>query len=192
MNLPSTAKAVRRALWGLLLAAVIGIGLTIPALAAAGALSVPSGPVSPDSDDPLVVMAASANAQGSISAFVTVSSLDSDDDGFPDSTDGCPATPTVWPTPIGDDDCDGWTADDEIFIGTDPNLACGPGAWPPDFDDNQIVDIFDVSLMSPPVFFSVSGDANYSARLDINPDGIIDIFDIALLAPPIFFVTCTP
>ena len=94
--------------------------------------------------------------------------------------------------PPGDPDCDGWTTGDEFFIGTDPNLACGPGTWPPDFNDDLIVDIFDVSLMAPPVFFSVIGDTNYSARLDINPDGIIDIFDVTRLAPPIFFATCTP
>ena len=192
MNLSSTAKAARRALWGLPLAAVIGIGLTIPVLAAAGALSVPSGPVSPDSDGPLAGMAASANAQGSISAFVTVGGLDSDDDGFPDSADGCPTIPTVWPTPIGDDDCDGWMTDDEIFIGTDPNLACGPGAWPPDFDDDRIVDIFDVLVLAPPVFFSSAPDPPYQARFDLVPSGQIDIFDVLRMAPPVFFTTCTP
>ena len=52
MNLLPTAKAIRRTLWGLPVAAVIGIGLAIPVLAASGTLSAPRGPASPDSAGP--------------------------------------------------------------------------------------------------------------------------------------------
>ena len=197
MNLSSTAKAVRRALWGLPIAAVIGIGLTIPVLATAGALSVPSEPVSPDSDGLLTGMAAPANAQGSISAFVTVGGPDSDGDGFPDSADGCPATPTVWPTPIGDDDCDGWLTSLETVIGTNPLVACGPGAWPPDFNDDHFVNIFDVNAIRPPIFNLLEGKGTnpfYSERFDLNADEFVNIFDVNALRPPIFnlLVPCTP
>jgi hypothetical protein len=115
-----------------------------------------------------------------------------DGDGFVDAVDNCPDTATVWFVPAGDDDCDGWSTDDEGSIGTDPNLACSTDNWPPDFDGSHIVDIFDVSALAPPVFFSETGDPDYTARRDIGPDGIIDIFDVSMMAPPIFFATCTP
>ena len=136
-------------------------------------------------------------AAGSTSEFSACEqvTLDSDDDGdgFADSVDGCPSTPTVWPTPIGDEDCDGWTTANENFIGTNPNLACSTDNWPPDFNDSLQVDIFDVLFLAPPVFFSTPPGPPYDARLDLNADGIIiDIFDVLTMAPPIFFATCTP
>ena len=128
---------------------------------------------------------------------------DSDGDGFLDSVDGCPSTPTVWPTPIGDDDCDGWTTADENVIGTNPNDNCGGDlTWPPNIfnapPSADTVDIFDLATMAPPVFFSTPGPGSpYSVRLDLTAgsapgDPIIDIFDVAAMAPPVFFATCTP
>ena len=117
---------------------------------------------------------------------------DSDGDGVVDATDNCPTVATPWLVPPGDDDCDGWTTADEILIGTNPNLACSFDNWPPDINGNQIVDIFDVTALRPPVFFSETGDPDYSARLDITPNGAIDIFDINALRPPIFFASCAP
>ena len=119
--------------------------------------------------------------------------------------DWCQLVPTVWPTGApGDSDCDGWTDALELLIGTDPNVACDNGAglpdWPPDFEDNKIVDIFDVSAMAPPRFFASSSsgppwvnDPNpllYTVRHDLTADGTIDIFDVSALAPPLFFATC--
>lgn len=121
---------------------------------------------------------------------------DSDGDGVPDNSDNCPAWPNTdqllppWVIPPGDPDCDGWTTDDENFIGTDANLACGLAAWPPDFDENQIVDIFDVNVLKP-AFFSSAPGPPYSVRLDLKPDNTIDIFDVNRLKP-VFFVSCTP
>jgi hypothetical protein len=126
---------------------------------------------------------------------------DGDGDGWVSEVDNCPTVATVWFVPIGDDDCDGWTTADEGFIGTDPNDACAntpdlndeaDDRWPPDFDDSLRVDIFDVNLLAPPVFFSTAPGPPYSARRDLDANGIIDIFDVSAMAPPIFFATCTP
>ena len=114
---------------------------------------------------------------------------DSDGDGVMDAADNCPTVATPWLVPPGDDDCDGWTTVREISIGTDPNLAC---SWPPDFNDDNRVDIFDVSHLAPPVFFSTAPGPPYTVRLDLNADGRLDIFDVTLMAPPVFFATCTP
>jgi YVTN family beta-propeller protein len=117
---------------------------------------------------------------------------DGDYDGFADAVDNCPFTPTPWWVTPGDGDCDGWTTGDEGSIGTDPNLACGAGAWPPDFNDSLKVDIFDVLFFAPPVFFSTTPGPSYSPRFDLVPNGTIDIFDVLKMAPPVFFATCTP
>lgn len=56
--------------------------------------------------------------------------------------------------PPGDPDCDGWTTADENFMGTNPNLACGVSAWPPDFNDDRFVNVFDLGILK--AFFFVS------------------------------------
>jgi hypothetical protein len=125
---------------------------------------------------------------------------DTDGDGVPDTNDNCPAWPNSdqsmppWPVTLdgSDSDCDGWSTADENLIGTDPLLACGVGAWPPDFDDSLRVDIFDVNTLRPPVFFSTAPGPPYDVRFDLVPNGTIDIFDVNALRPPIFFATCTP
>ena len=141
-----------------------------------------------------------------------------DGDGVPDAADNCPlaANPgqenadgdawgdacetadcvnvaTTWITPVGDEDCDGFTTGDEGSIGTDPNDACGGDlTWPPDFNGSHGVDIFDMLFLAPPVFFSVAPGPPYQARFDLQPSGGIDIFDALRMAPPMFFATCTP
>ena len=115
-----------------------------------------------------------------------------DGDATGDACDNCPSVPTPWFVPAGDDDCDGWTTADEVFIGTNPNLACSTDNWPPDFNGDHRVDIFDVSFLAPPVFFSTAPGPPYTVRLDLNADGRIDIFDVTLMAPPIFLASCTP
>ena len=78
---------------------------------------------------------------------------------------------------VGDDDCDGFTSSDETAIGTNPNVPCGPNAWPPDFDDSQVMDILDVLALKP-VF------GTPSVRHDLNVSGGgIDIIDVLALKP---------
>ena len=96
----------------------------------------------------------------------------------------------LWPSPLGDDDCDGWTTADESLLGTDPDLACGVGAWAPDFDDSTDVNIFDINLMKP-AFFSTAPDPPYDARLDVVPNGNISVLDLTRMKP-FFFLSCTP
>jgi len=89
-------------------------------------------------------------------------------------------TPTVWPTPFGDADCDGFTTADETVIGTLALVPCGVSAWPPDFDDNQTVDIGDVLALK--MDFGANAPPA-STRFDVSPDGLIDVSDVLSLKP---------
>lgn len=100
-----------------------------------------------------------------------------------------------------DSDGDGFSDSVEILLGTLPTVACAataasqdedPDPSPPDFDDNQVVNITDVSQLLPPVFGSTSADPAYSARRDLNPDGVINITDLGSVLPPTFGTVCTP
>jgi len=130
------------------------------------------------------------------SAPVNPDQPDTDGDGVINACDNCPSWPNSdqslppWVVPPDDSDCDGWSTGDENFIGTDPNLACGVLAWPPDFNDDQIVDIFDVNHLKP-AFFSSAPGPPYQTRLDLKPNNTIDIFDVNELKP-YFFLSCTP
>ena len=89
-----------------------------------------------------------------------------------------------------DSDGDGFDDGTEVFIGTDPTNACSatpdaddedPDPWPPDFRDDQTVDIND--LLGDPISFKDSfgatdPDAKYFRRYDLNMDGSIDILDL--------------
>ena len=125
---------------------------------------------------------------------------DSDGDGVPNSSDNCPAWPnpsqslppwTVPPSP-GDPDCDGFTTDDETFMGTDPLIQCHNGAglpdWPPDFDDDQDANVFDLDILKP-ALFSSSPNPPYQARLDLSADNSINVFDLDRLKP-FLFLSC--
>ena len=85
--------------------------------------------------------------------------------------------------PSGDGDCDGWSSPDETVIGTEPTLACGIAAWPPDFNDDQVVNLADILFLAPPVFFSVAPGPPYDVRYDLNLDGVITLSDILYMAP---------
>lgn len=89
-----------------------------------------------------------------------------------------------------DTDGDGFSDAVELFVATDPAAGCGPGAWPPDFNDDSNVSIADVLALAPG-FGSATGDARYASRLDLNADGKISIADVLLLKPS-FGTTCSP
>lgn len=100
-----------------------------------------------------------------------------------------------------DSDGDGYDDATEVFLSTDPATACpatstpndeDPDAWPPDFDDNQIINITDVFPLLPPHFGSSTGDPDYSQRADLVPDGVINITDVFKVLPPVFGSSCTP
>jgi hypothetical protein len=110
--------------------------------------------------------------------------VDTDGDGISNPTDT-------------DDDNDGFTDDQENWMRTDSLSACSPTttdyAWPPDVNNSQFADIFDVVRFRDP-FFTSPGDPEYNARFDLMstpPNTRIDIFDVAELAP-YFFTSCTP
>jgi hypothetical protein len=79
-----------------------------------------------------------------------------------------------------DNDADGFFNPTETFVGTDPDLACGVGAWPPDVDDSGDVDIFDVAPLKAS-FGSSSGQAAYNRRVDFNASNNVNIADVAIL-----------
>lgn len=67
-----------------------------------------------------------------------------------------------------------------------------PDAWPPDFNDDRIINITDVFKVLPPAFGSGTGDPEYSQRADLVPDGVINITDVFRVLPPAFGSTCAP
>ena len=73
----------------------------------------------------------------------------------------------------------------EVAIGTDPLDACPDNssdmAWPPDFDNNKVVNIIDVVLLAQH-FPSDQGEPKYSVRYDLNADRAINILDVVLWA----------
>jgi len=141
---------------------------------------------------------------------------DPDADGKVDALDNCPdwanstqAMPN-WPVPAGDSDCDGFPdrvaaglpnpRASETFLGTDLAGHCAatpvrndeppPDAWPPDFDNNQLVNGQDL-LMFAPHFGVFSTDPRYNVRFDLSGDGTINGVDLLKLAP-FFGKMCTP
>lgn len=101
-----------------------------------------------------------------------------------------------------DSDGDEYSNVDEGKIGTDPAKHCPdtpdendeePDAWPPDFDDNRVVNITDTFQVLPPYYgSSCYGGPPYSARRDLAPDCVINITDVFKVMPPVFGSSCTP
>ncbi len=91
-----------------------------------------------------------------------------------------PPTPTPTPRPTTDTDNDGFTDFVETYMGTNVNLACGADAWPPDFNNDGVVDSNDINLLVVPHFGSRVGDPTYDARFDLNADGFISASDLTL------------
>jgi hypothetical protein len=76
----------------------------------------------------------------------------------------------------------------EPYIGTDPRRDCGLDAWPPDFNGDGSVDIFDVSDIKAHYATAV-GNPAYIARDDLSADGYINIQDLAIMKR-FFLQTC--
>jgi hypothetical protein len=139
---------------------------------------------------------------------------DTDADGAMDGSDNCPNWPNPaqnlppWPRPAGDYDCDGFpdavaTAlkAAETTIGTNPVKHCDPqpginddpppDAWPPDFNDNQLVNGSDFVSFNPR--FGARSDGTpgqggfpYNIRWDLNANGLINGADMLQLNPFMF------
>jgi len=156
-------------------------GVDIPAMDGDGTISI-----EPDADGDSVV-----DSRDNCPAVPNTGQADSDGDSAGDACDPCSANP----------DCDGDAFSDgiELFLDTNPMNGCSltatandedPDPRPPDFDDNQIVNILDVIPVLPPYFGSSSGGPNYAQRRDLNADGIINILDVTKVLPPVFGSTC--
>ncbi len=70
-------------------------------------------------------------------------------------------------------------------MGTNPNLACGAGAWPPDMNSDGTVNILDVSAMFPGWFHTVLAPpaADPNRRYDLNADGVVNVLDMSEMFP---------
>lgn len=92
-----------------------------------------------------------------------------------------------WLTPVGDNDCDGFTDANEAFLGTDAAQRCSatsganneptPDRWPIDFDDNQLASLTDVTQYSSR-FGAIGPNPPYAVRFDFNQDNRITLVDV--------------
>ena len=82
-----------------------------------------------------------------------------------------------------DRDCDYWTDDKEVVIGTDSWDACpdspSDDAWPPDFNNNTAVNIWDVQQYAGRMGCYADDPPCYR-RLDLNADGVVNISDMMI------------
>ncbi len=148
-------------------------------------------------DDAVLVMENAGNTACSSPCWeVTITSTlppDNDGDGVPDFSDNCPAWPNTdqslppWTVPADDSDCDGFMTADESSMGTDPLVACGAAAWPPDTTDDQVVDFQDLNAIVPFLFQPLAGNERYN----LSVDGAIDLQDLNAVVP-FLFQSCTP
>lgn len=81
---------------------------------------------------------------------------------------------------ISDTDGDGFFDYLEKKIGTNPLASCGVNAWPPDFNNDGVVNVVDLQMFATHYNTSV-GQAGYSTRFDLNADGKIDQADFNVL-----------
>jgi hypothetical protein len=107
-----------------------------------------------------------------------------------------------------DSDSDGYSDADEGVIGTDAADPCadtldssderGPGfgeplsPWPPDIDDNRVINILDVGEVLPPWFGLSSDHPNWEPRRDLDPNSVINVLDVGKMLPPWFGQSCSP
>jgi hypothetical protein len=109
-----------------------------------------------------------------------------DADAWGDACDYCPTSATLWYTPAGDEDCDGFSTADENHVHTDPLDACPDNSsddvWPFDTKIDREINILDVVKFIPVLGFC-SGDPSYDQRYDLMPDSCINILDVVKLIP---------
>ena len=83
--------------------------------------------------------------------------------------------------PPPDNDGDGWTNDQESFLGTDINDACPDNkrdpAWPPDFNNDKRVNQKDFVLLKR----TIIRNKPYNKRYDLNMDNKLDNDDLNIL-----------
>jgi hypothetical protein len=95
---------------------------------------------------------------------------------------------TIVDGPHKDSDNDGWSDDQESFMGTKPYQACPntPGgtisndsAWPPDINNNRVVNILDFSTLNSWVNPATYNKPYvYNKRYDLNTDGKLNQADM--------------
>jgi Tol biopolymer transport system component len=110
---------------------------------------------------------------------------DTDADGETDPFDACPSDPDC------DDDAFGDGA--ERTIGTNPLAACGTDAWPPDINNDTLVDIIgDISVVASSFGQSVPpAPARYDIAPD-PPDDLIDVISDLSRMAGLFGTSCAP
>jgi len=69
----------------------------------------------------------------------------------------------------------------ELFVGTSPLVACGPGAWPPDFNDSGGVTSGDLVLFRQH-YVPLDPSILYDTRYDLNGSEAITSGDLVILA----------
>jgi hypothetical protein len=88
-----------------------------------------------------------------------------------------------------DDDGDGWSDAAEAFMRTDPLSACPidrlHDAWPPDINNDRVVNILDVSMFRSPL------RGAYDRRYDLKADTKINILDVSTFRS-VIGKSCTP
>ncbi|HSP55471.1 MAG TPA: M36 family metallopeptidase, partial [Dehalococcoidia bacterium] len=109
----------------------------------------------------------------------------------------CSNAATLTPS---DDDSDGFSNANEVYVGTDPQVPCGGAGWPADlwttgFSANKL-DVQDLTAFLAPVrrLGSSPGDPAFDIRYDLVPGkGILgsfiniqDLTQVIVLAPPMF------
>ena len=130
--------------------------------------------------------------------------FDSDVDGLGDAADACPTFFTSWLTPLGDGDCDSWLAGEEgaeddtnpDTIGTDPNDNCANNsthdAYPADFDNNKIINVFDILSKFPTTIGLTKSDGNWvsagGARSNLDGNSLVNAFDILRMSLHIGYI----
>jgi hypothetical protein len=92
--------------------------------------------------------------------------------------------------PPDDPDCDGFTNSLELFVGTDPNRACGPDAWPPDINGDGLVGLSDITGYGA-FINSTALPRPYNARYDLNADHRISLLDVTTFSS-FFGKSCVP
>lgn len=124
---------------------------------------------------------------------VTLPSITSSELSLPSSEPGQSSEPSVVVSPkpspfteiaAADSDNDGFKDSQEVYMGTNPKLACGTNAWPPDVDDNGTIDLF------YDVFTVASANGTNSKRYDLNQDGKVDKADAEIVSS-YFGKTCS-